>query len=60
MKTIEATFTVTFRTRIRVPDNATEESVEERLADVTIPESEDCRYVEDSFEIDEWEVMLKA
>jgi hypothetical protein len=55
MRTLEVTFTAKFRTTIQV-DNSNEVKVDDSdladlLSDIDVPETEQIRYVEDSYEV---------
>lgn len=50
MTTIKVRYSVTFEATIQVSDRASPEEIGEELENLTIPENEISRYVEDTFE----------
>ena len=48
---VKARFTAEFEATLEVADNATPEDIGEALADCEIPETADCKYVEDTFDV---------
>jgi formylmethanofuran dehydrogenase subunit C len=52
MKTIKARYSVTFEATLTMPDGFTTEQVKEEISNVTIPEDEVSKYVEDSFDVE--------
>lgn len=51
-KTLYVEFTARFETKIQVPDNYTEDDLLKTLADIKIPENEDCKYCFCSYQTD--------
>lgn len=49
-KTLVVTFTATFKAKVCVPDNATQSDIDDAVADIDIPENDQCEYVPDTFE----------
>lgn len=50
-KSIDVVYSARFKTRIEVPCNATEDEITVALGEINIPEDENSKYVEDSFDV---------
>lgn len=49
MKEVTVRFSATFETKIFVED---EDDVDDAISDIDIPESEDCAYIADTFDVE--------
>jgi len=52
MKKITVQFEARFQATLEVPDDATEEDIQDAVADIDIPENDECKYVADTFDPD--------
>lgn len=50
MKKITVEFEARCQATLEVPDDATEEDIQDAVADIDIPENDECKYIADTFE----------
>lgn len=52
MKTVTVKFSVQFTHTFEVDDNTTDKQIMDEISNINIPEDDEVKYVEDTFEVD--------